>query len=199
MDTVLGFLVGLIPLSVFCLIFYFVVRKSHESRGGVRHAYYYFVSFLTLAILYWAFSDLIRLVWTQDSNSYSYTYYNSSERFLKAIAGRLSAIIISLPVWAFHWMKATPPQGEAVDVVSRKSYALFVVICTIVIMLATWSFLFYYLITWALGVAETDIARNLPGLISYSIPATALWLWHFNMWRKLNDKADELDISSNNQ
>lgn len=195
MESIIAFIGGLIPLTIFCLIFYFIVRKSHEGSSGVRHAYYYFVSFLTLAVLYWAVADFIRIIWANNSSVASQYYYNDSDRYLRSIAGRLSAIIISLPVYAFHWMKATPPDGE-IDVLSRKTYALGIVICSIVIMLVSWSFLFYYLITWALGVAEPGYSQTVPGLVSYSVPATLIWILHFNIWRKLNDKHD--DLTKNN-
>lgn len=191
-SIILGVLGGLVPLAVLGLLFYVVARKKGEERKGPRHAYFYLISFVTMGVMYWAAADMVRIAVTRTSSlNYNYGYYQ--EQQAKQVAARLAAIIVALPLWAFHWMKANPRRGEAVDLESKRGYALATVVVTMIIMLITWPFAIYYILTWAMGISETNLGEMIPSLLAYAIPGTGLWWVHFKMWRGLGEgeKAEE--------
>jgi hypothetical protein len=176
-----------VPLLIIGMVFYFASRHRKNETGSPRHAYYYYAIFMALAILYIALSDLIRLLSNTWLISDNYNSLYMQQSLLRQIAGRLSAILVALPFWAFHWMKANPPDGK-IDKYSKRTYSLFVVIILSMNILVGWSFLFYFLITWALGVMESDFLENIIVMLSYAIPGTFIWIWHFISWRKLNEE-----------
>ena len=190
---IISSLFGLIPLAILALIFYLIIRKGGNEAGRMHHAYYYLISFISLAILFWAVSDLTRLLLKQfifiDKgsslvfNPLSTTAYNT---FLKGISAKIAAIIVAFPVWGFHWMKANPPRPEEVDVKSRRTYSISIVVITMIIMLIGWPFLIYTVISKVLGVEDRNVSDILSTFIPYTISATALWLMHFIMWRKIS-------------
>ena len=185
-SSISSLIFGIVPLAILGIIVYFFVKKGGGLAEGRKHAYFYLISFISLAILYWAISDLFRVVfgeWT-DVSSASSVY--AREKLLRQIAGRLSAIVVAFPIWAFHWMKANPPKDKGLDYGSRKVYSLVVVFCLIIIMLITWSTLLYYVFTWALGVSDNSLKEVLPGFFAYAVNATGVWVWHFRMWRKIS-------------
>lgn len=198
MFGIFSYLLGLIPLGIIGLVFYIIVKRGNEqSTGTSKHAYYYLVSFVSLAILYWAIADLGRLLFGQQSCALSggmgYSCI-SHEMLLRRVAGRLAAIIFAFPIWAFHWMKANPPNTAELDWISRKTYSLFVVAATVIGMLIAWPLLIYQLLTWALGVTESNIGEMVPTLLSYAIPATGIWIWHFKMWRKVIQSTSSVEV-----
>lgn len=207
--SIISFMYGLIPLAIIAGIFYLIIKKRDTSGEGVdlQHAYFYLVSFITLGILFWAVSDLLRLllkqyVFIEKVSSVSYYSYSSSSynSFLKALAGRLAAIIVAFPIWGFHWMKANPPQPDDIDKRSRKSYALSVVVVTMIIILVGWPYLLYTLISKVLGVEDKNISNILASSIPYTISATILWFTHFRIWKKLSphhEKVQKNEISLN--
>ena len=153
-SNIISFMFSLIPIAIIALIFYSVIRKRGGEGVNLQHAYYYLVSFITLGILFWAVSDLLRLLLKQyvfvDTTNYttSYRYTPTSQNtFLKGIAGRLAAMIVAFPIWGFHWMKANPTQPDEIDKKSRKSYALSVVVVTMIFILVGWPYLVYTMIS----------------------------------------------------
>jgi hypothetical protein len=187
-SSVTGVLWGLVPLGIVGLLFYLVARKKGDYKTGPRHGYYYLVSFITVAILYWAVADMVRIAVTKTLvSSYSYNSDYNQEQKAKQVAGRLAAIFVAFPLWAFHWMKANSGKGQPVDTDSKKAYALATVICTMIVMLITWPFAVYYVLIWAMGVTETNLGEIIPSLLAYAIPGTGLWWVHFRMWRGLGE------------
>jgi len=185
-SSVTGVLWGLVPLGIIGFLFYLVSRKKGETRMGPKHGYFYLISFITVVIMYWSVADMVRIAVTKTTSS-SYNYSYSQEQKVKQVAGRLAAIFVAFPLWAFHWMKANPGKGQPVDTDSKKAYALATVICTMIVMLITWPFAVYYVLIWAMGVTESNIGELIPSLLAYAIPGTGLWWVHFRMWRGLGE------------
>lgn len=181
-----GVLIGLLPLALIGLLFYLVIRKKGEERAGPKHAYYYLISFVTVAIMYWSAADLVRVAVTPVQSS-SYKYVTVREQKAKQVAGRLAGIMVALPLWVFHWMKANPGKGQPVDMESKKAYALAAAVCTMIVMLITWPFAVYYILTWAMGITESNLGEIIPSLLAYAIPGTGLWWVHIRMWHRLGE------------
>ena len=190
-STTLPILVGMLILAIIVWIFYSIIKRKDSDGSNSTHAYFYLVSFVTLGILFWAVSDLFRIFLGQyvfdniDSYKYSTTATNT---FLRGVVARLVTILVTFPIWGFHWIKANPVNPEELDKRSRRSYSLSVVIVSMVFTLAGWPYLIYVLVSGFLEIESKYLSKTLSIFLPYTILATILWIIHFRIWRKLSEK-----------
>jgi hypothetical protein len=179
------FLMVIFPIGVMVLVLYLITKKSHPDSGGPKHSIYYLMSFVTLLVLYWAVCDLIRIIFNNGLLSVTNSF---SDLFFHQVEWRLASILVALPLWAFHFMKAFPPKNFPVDLGSRKVYALAVTLCSVFIIIPGWIIILYSLML--IGMRESLWVDLILSISSYITIATLLWLVHFKMWKKLNEKTN---------
>ena len=163
-----------------------------HPKGG-RDAYFYIVAFITLAILFWAVTDLVRVVWEMkwgvSGYSSGYTYPYRGDQGLRRISMRLSTFLVTFPIWAFHWFKASLKPAEKIDWLSRKTYALVVLVLTAFLVLGCGTGLVYRGMNALLGV-EAANDNVMAFLVPYSLAGLGVWTMHYMAWREANGKIE---------
>lgn len=195
METVISIVLVLVIIAA---ILFIVFRPKDKGENQGRDAYFYLVSFISLALLYWAISDLVRVwlseAWGVGNRSY-YSYYGGGgssyqQDTLRNISLRLSTIMVALPVYIFHWYKAIMKKREDWDVQSRKSYCLGVLVLTSLMVLGGGTGMVYQGTNSLLGVSSSA-AESLAWLVPYTLSAVGLWLVHFKIWREVAEVKKE--------
>ncbi len=185
-------IVFLIPLLLIGGIGYLIFRPRDKEPNAGRDAYFYIVAMISLFVLYWGISDLLRLILNQLWNSgssytsevYRYGSYGASNTdLLRNLAGRISAIIIALPFWAFHWFKASGRRAEEMDNYSRRIYSIIILILSSTEVMIGGTILVYQAVTALLGV-NSDTLGVVAGLLPYTTGAVILWTLHYPEWKK---------------
>jgi len=157
-------------------------REKGEKRGW--DLYYYIVIFISIALLFWAISDLGR-VWLEQLWNTGTSYYYQASRsdiFLRRISLRLSTLLVALPIFAFHYTKATLKKDEELDYHSRKTYAMMVLILSSLVVLGCGTGLVYQGMNFALGVSEKP-TQALAFFIPYTISGLMVWVMHYRIWQ----------------
>jgi hypothetical protein len=185
-------------LVIIAAVLFLVFKPKEKGENQGRDAYFYLVSFISLALLYWALSDLVRVwlseAWGVGNRSY-YSYYGGGNTYqqdtLRNISLRLSTIMVALPVYIFHWYKAIMKKREEWDVQSRKSYCLGVLVLTSLMILGGGTGMVYQATNSMLGVSSSA-AESLAWLIPYTLSAAGLWVVHFKFWREVSEIKKEV-------
>jgi len=169
--------------------------KSDNPNNG-RDAFFYIIAFLTLMPLFWAIADLFRVVleqlWGSGSSSYNYGVRNTSyyyEQSVKKISMRLATLVVALPVYAFHWFKANSRSKEEMDIASRKTYTMAVLILSTILILTMGTWLVYQGFNSMMGLNTmqgTEMAFALP----YTVMALAVWLGHYRIMHESEVKKE---------
>lgn len=186
---------SLSSLLVLGAILYFIFRPREGQAHG-KDTYFYVVSFVVLMVLTWAVTDLLRIMLEQilgvgDSvYSYSRTSSSSQAELLRRVSLRLSTLVVALPIWAFHWYKVSMKKKEEIDVHSRKSYALAMMVITTLWVIGTGTGLVYLGFNAMLGVGE-NANRAIPYLLPYSMAGVILWVSHYQVWRRIKEEAGQ--------
>lgn len=166
-------------------VLYLIFRgRGERGENHGKDAYFYVVCFLGLAMLVWGLADCFRLVlsqwWTE---GYPAAFPLSYESYIKQIAMRLSVIVVSLPVYAFHWARVMNKSGVERDAGSRRMYLGAVLIISLAVVLSVGTWLVYQGFLLVLGAGSTrgsELAFALP----YTVTAAIVWTWHFGLWRE---------------
>src|SRR3989344_1865301 len=179
-----GLITVVIVLAVAGAIVYalFRPREKGEKRGW--DLYYYIVIFISIALLFWAISDLGR-VWLEQLWNTGTSYYYQASRsdiFLRRISLRLSTLLVALPIFAFHYTKATLKKDEELDYHSRKTYAMMVLILSSLVVLGCGTGLVYQGMNFALGVSEKP-PQALAFFIPYTISGLMVCVMHYRIWQ----------------
>jgi cell division protein FtsW (lipid II flippase) len=95
----------------------------------------------------------------------------------------MSAIVVALPLFAFHWHKASNKSRAEMDWESRKTYTMAVLIISTVIMLVVGIWLVYNGFNAILGVADSYMKQQLAYALPYAVTAVGVWLWHMKIWQ----------------
>lgn len=192
--SVLFFLIGLVipVLAIIGLVSLFT-KKGTDGKRKFGDGYFYFMAFVALMVLYWGVSDLWRIIfekWWVGGVSPSTGYYgygasasNSYEQWLRGLSLRISSILVSLPIWFFHWHKATSRPKEEMDEAGKKAYSFVVVLFTSLFSIGMLIGAAYLGINALLGITlSTAEKKSLAFLLPYSIGALTLWLTHWRVW-----------------
>ncbi|OGD02969.1 hypothetical protein A3D85_01760 [Candidatus Amesbacteria bacterium RIFCSPHIGHO2_02_FULL_47_9] len=185
MDSFFSLVMGLAILGV---VLYAVFRPKEKSEGhGGKDAYFYIVMFLALMPLFWGVADLGRLglegVWDIRS---SYTYgQRSAEDQARRISLRMSAIVVALPVYVFHWYKAGSRKKEEMDWGSKRSYMVAVLILSLILVLTVGIWLVYQGFNALLGAVSRDVKQQVAYALPYAVVSAAVWGWHMKGWQEL--------------
>ncbi len=181
---VLAFIIGIIFIFVKAI---FGGSKNETKYNSARRGYYYLVSFMTLSVVYFSFNELLSLVLTAlaDANSAGYSY----DTFARAIALRTATLLVSLPVFAYHWMvankKLTMDDQEVrqYEINQRRSYVqLILVIATLILLVVGARFLYLGMLL-ALGVSGASLASFFYPL-AYTLGTSVLWGYHLMVLRE---------------
>ncbi|KKU99425.1 MAG: hypothetical protein UY33_C0032G0019 [Candidatus Amesbacteria bacterium GW2011_GWA1_48_9] len=111
MEAAISLVIG---LAIIGGIVYLVFRPKGQAGDEGRDAYFYIVAFLGLVILFWAAADLGRVILEQQWVTDIY-WRGRQDETLRKVSLRLATILVTLPVFAFHWFKASMKSGEEMD------------------------------------------------------------------------------------
>jgi hypothetical protein len=184
MEAVIVLLVILAILVLAVVGLVSLLRKSAggENKHKFSDAYFYFMSFVSLIVIYGALADLARIIlsrWWVDST----LMRSSTDQWLRWLSLRISAVLVALPVWFFHWHKATTKPKEEVDETSKRSYAFAFVIVMGLSGLGMTIGAAYLGVNALLGIALTTVEKQaLAFALPYSLGALFLWFTHWKMW-----------------
>ena len=160
-------------------------REHGEHKGGGKDAYFYIVCFLALMPLFWGVADLGRVILEDKWDTRTYYSYSSrsAEDDLRRVSMRMSAIVVALPLFAFHWHKASSRKKEETDWDSRKTYTMGVLIVSTLLVLVVGIWLVYHGFNAVLGVATQDVKAQMAYALPYAATAAGVWLWHIRLWQ----------------
>ncbi|KKU55617.1 hypothetical protein A3H89_00805 [Candidatus Amesbacteria bacterium RIFCSPLOWO2_02_FULL_48_11] len=178
MEAAISLVIG---LAIIGGIVYLVFRPKGQAGDEGRDAYFYIVAFLGLVILFWAAADLGRVILEQQWVTDIY-WRGRQDETLRKVSLRLATILVTLPVFAFHWFKASMKSGEEMDQSSRKNYAVTVLVLSSLVVLGAGTGLVYQGLNSLLGVGEGDY-RIWAYLVPYATTGVLVWLTHFRVWQ----------------
>lgn len=198
MSMISSLIIGLIGLAVPILAIVGLVsllgRHGSETKKRITDSYFYFMAFVAILVLYWGVADLFRVIlekWWVGGVSSSTSYYRyqatnyAQEQWLRGLSLRVSAILVSLPIWFFHWHKAISKAKEEIDEVGKKSYAFAIVLIMGLSSIGMLIGALYLGVNALLGITLSgDEKQSLAFLLPYSIGALALWLSHWKIWHE---------------
>lgn len=183
------------------------LTRSGTGKRKFGDGYFYFMAFIALMVLYWGAADLLRIIlekwWlggiTGSSRGYYYgqspTYAN--EQWLRGISLRISAVLVSLPIWFFHWHKAINKAKEEVDEVGKRAYSFAVVLIMGLSSIGMMIGALYLGVNSLLGITlSTSEKQSFAYLLPYSLGALVLWWAHWQIWhasRKLEMAETPMD------
>lgn len=198
-----GILTSLVTILIVGGIAYLIFRpKDHDiDHQSLKDAYFFFIAFIGLWVVFWAVSDFIRVVLEENVfrsslSTYSTRYYvTNSDAYLRKISLRVSTFLVAFPVYAFHWFKANFKPEESTDIGHKRMYLIAVMILSALLTLGTGTALVYMLINAILGVISSS-NNELAYLIPYSIAGAVVWVAHFFSYRKMDSKDDNMNVKS---
>lgn len=178
------------------IVIYLLVRKDASTQEGgevvmslAKRGYFYVMSFIMLLILYWALADFLHLIFSSVSGTTSTYLLNAYKRDLSL---RLSAVIVTLPLWLFHWSKAISKPESTLNLASRlnilkgqRSYLLVVLGLFGLLFLVFGTVLVYQMINYLLGVSNQTI-KELGVPLGYGLLAGIIWLYHYLQFQKVS-------------
>lgn len=172
---------------------------------GMKRAYFYIFSFITLGILFFGVADLIRVLleygsrnstMAQDAYRYSYSSY-SQESFTRNVSFRLATIIVTLPIWLFHWFhllgnikKLQDPRELRLTFKTHKSYLYLILGLTLITIIIFGIWFVYQILNFVLG-ASTLRLRDFAAPLGYTVTSLIVFGYHF--WILRSREFDELE------
>lgn len=183
MESVVVLLLGLFLIGG-VVYMVFKPRQRHGTEG--RDGYFYIVGFIGLLVLCWGIGDLGRILLEGPLGIVN--RYASSESELRRVSLRLSALLVALPVWAFHWIKASSKTHELMDWFSRKVYATATLVISSLALLGFGSGLVYQGLNSALGISMNKEAMSF--FLPYSVVAFVVWILHFKIYREVRETTE---------
>lgn len=187
-----GIILPLMILLVFAVLVFggFLLLKLVFGGGtasskvdSVKRGYYYLVSFITLAVLYFSFSSLVETLLTGMTQN---NYYGSSsyDYFARAVAMKVATLMVTLPVYIFHWNMAlkgteevSDPEAKNYEIKERRLYTQVVLFFSTVVLLFTGIRFVYLLLLLGLG-GSGIYYRDFIFPLSYAPGILAIWLYH---------------------
>lgn len=205
-----GIIVLMVVLAIFVLagigLVSIVKKPGEENKKRFKDTYFYFMALVALFVLYWGVADLLRVIldkwWTGGvaSNTTRYISTYSQEQWLRGLSLRVSAILVSLPIWFFHWHKAVAKAKEEVDEAGLRAYSFIVVLVMGLSSIGMLIGALYLGVNALLGIAlNTGEKHTLAMLLPYSLGALVLWWTHWKIWHEGRKKAianEELKIEN---
>lgn len=175
---------------------------------NAKYLYFYSLSLISLFILLWATADLIRIL-------FEYFFHYSPVEILRYcptcnimppnyriplnmddIAMRLAVILVSLPVYIFHWFKTSGDVLQSklnectLDEISkRKTYSQIVLVINSLTMLFGTIWIFYLIL-------RQSFVTNVFTFTSISTPASYMFVAFFSFiyhWIVLKDADNRLE------
>lgn len=188
------FLIGLVAvLAIIGVLISEVVRPGKDKAKKFGDGYFYFMAFVALLVLYWGVADLFRIilekVWIGGITPryVDYGYANTSyayETWLRGISLRVSAILVAVPIWLFHWHKATSKAKEEMDIAGHQTYLFAVVIVMGLSSIGMLIGALYFGVNAMLGISLSDDEfETFAYLLPYSLGAVGLWWAHWRIWQ----------------
>lgn len=194
----LGGLVG--PIAV--LVFYLATKGEEGTEykeedflaQGIKRAYFYIFSFITLAILFFGVADLVRVIldfnWGGgEVESFGRTFSFTRDSFSRNVSFRLATIIVALPIWFFHWLhlennlpKVEDPHELRITFRTHKSYLYLVSGITLVVVIIFGIWFVYQLLNLLLGVSDIRL-RSFAAPIGYTLSSLVTFFYHFSILR----------------
>lgn len=199
-----GFFGFMLTLLVFSLLlgFIFVLVKSVYLDADkavkteyVRRCYLYVMSFVSMGVIFLAFSDLIRVIFNSQRESLSVSYYYNygPEYTAGLIAFRAAIVTVALPVFLFHWLRVSTKvndySGDAKTTAlkERKWYANFVMFLYAIPGLFFGASLVYRLFLLVLSPASVSLS-DFAFPFSYTFSVVAILLFHFKVAKDAESK-----------
>lgn len=194
----LGAFVG--PIAV--LVFYLATKQEmgleYEEEDilaqGIKRAYFYIFSFVTLGILFFGIADLMRVIldfnWGgQVVESFGQTFSLTRDSFSRNVSFRLATIVVTLPIWFFHWFHLETNLGKIEDshelkitFRTHKSYLYLVSGITLVIIIIFGIWFVYQFLNLLLGVSDIRL-RSFAAPVGYTLTALITFVYHFSILR----------------
>ena len=190
---------GVIVFGVVGLVAIFG-KPGSAAKRRFSDGYFYFMAFVTLMVLYLALADLARLIlekwWlggiSPNTSTYVYSGYvpsrslvNTQEQWLRGLSLRVSAILVSLPIWFFHLHKAIAKSKEEIDESGKRAYSFAFVLVMGLSSIGMLIGAMYLGVNAMLGITlSLGEKQALAYLLPYSIGALTLWWVHWKMWHE---------------
>lgn len=185
--------------SILILIIYLATKgrseieyeEEEQNMGqGIKRAYFYIFSFITLGILFFGVADLIRVILDfnllgSQTENFGRSYLHTRDSFTRNVSFRLATIIVALPIWFFHWMhlednlpKIQDPYELKITFRTYKSYLYLVsgISLAVIIIFGIW--FVYQLLNLLLGVSNIKLG-SFAAPIGYTITSLAIFAYHF--------------------
>lgn len=205
----IGGITGL--LAPICVLILYLATKDDSSiesneegdtmAHGMKRAYFYIFSFITLGILFFGIADLIRVLLeygSKTSTSYGYGYgYSYQESFTRNVSFRLATIIVTLPIWLFHWThilgnlkKLQDPHDLRLTFKAHKSYLYLILGLTLITIIVFGIGFVYQILNFILGASTVQL-RNFAAPLGYTVTAVAMFVYHY--WLLRSKEFDALE------
>lgn len=215
----IGGITGFIaPICVLILYLATKEESSIESNGedtmahGMKRAYFYIFSFITLGILFFGVADLIRVLLEYGSESsrqtmesikgYGSSYNYSQASFTKNVSFRLATIIVTLPIWLFHWThllgnlkKLQDPRDIRLTFKAHKIYLYLILGLTLITIIVFGIWFVYQILNIILG-ATTFEMRAFAAPLGYTATAIAVFVYHYVVLRSRDFDALEEKVAA---
>jgi hypothetical protein len=209
--TRLGSFIG--PIAI--LVFYLATKGEGEIEykeedilaQGIRRAYFYIFSFVTIGILFFGIADLIRVIldfnWGGSTvETLGRTFSLTRDSFSRNVSFRLATIIVTLPIWFFHWFyleNNLPKIEESHDLRitfrTHKSYLYLVSGITLIVVIIFGIWFVYQFLNLLLGVSDIRL-RSFAAPVGYTLTAIVTFFYHFSILRSRRFQDVENKVTS---
>ncbi len=183
-------------IAFVALIIWGISAMAKSGTTGKRKfgdGYFYFMAFVALMVLYWGVADLFRIIlekwWlggvspSTGYNTYGRTASYANEQWLRGLSLRVSAILVSVPIWLFHWHKAVSRPKEEIDEAGRRAYNFAIVLVFGLSSIGMLIGALYLGVNALLGITlNSGEKQSLAYLLPYSLGSLALWWSHWKVW-----------------
>jgi hypothetical protein len=175
----------------------FVFVKSVYLSGDratktefIKRGYFYIMSFVSLGVIYLAFSDLLRVILNNQSDNLSGGYYYpyTTNYFSAQIAFRAAIVTITLPLFLIHWLRtSTKPVEQTIAekttfLKERRSYSGLILFLYSVPGVLFGASLIYHLFLLLLSPNSVMLSSfALP--FSYTFTMLGIWLYHYRVFK----------------
>jgi len=201
------------PIAVF--VFYLATKKEEGLQykeedvlaQEIRRAYFYIFSFITLGIFFFGVADLIRVIldfnWGGSTvSTFGQTSSFTIDSFSRNVSFRLATIIVTLPIWFFHWFhletnlsKIEDPHELKMTLRTHKSYLYLVSGITLFIVIIFGIWFVYQLLNLLLGVSNIMLG-SFASPIGYTLTAIVTFVYHFSILRSSRFQNIEKKVAS---
>jgi len=195
--ALLGFF-SFIGLAIYLLTKGEKIDKTEEGGDwfmahGAKRAYFYLISFISLAVLFFGVADLIRIVlaydWGGQAIDYGSSVYRSynygKDSFVKSVSFRLATVIVSFPLWLFHWLhigdqlpKVEDSREQKISFKTHRGYLYLVSGLSALLFLIFGIWLLTVILSFLLGARGGGL-RELGAPLGYGLASAVVFVFHF--------------------